>query len=151
MDSTAIHPTGQSGNVGIDLYVPKSVNIKVTDENGETTSHENITSSLSIKRFSQIMIPLKIKSIVEKGYYLQFKDKSGIAVKKGLITMAGVIDSNYEGELIFCCYATRDVTIEVGTKIVQAIVLPDYQYDETREQHNRGEGGFGSTGVKHNQ
>jgi len=148
MDETAINPTGQSGNAGIDLYIPKIVNYSVTDSDGKKESFTNVSSNFKVQKFHQVMIGLKIKSVIDKGFYLQFKDKSGIAVKKGLITMAGVIDSNYEGELIVCFYATRDTEFEVGTKIVQGIILHDHQFDDESEQHNRGTGGFGSTGVK---
>jgi len=148
MDQTAVNPTGQSGNAGIDLYIPKVVNYSVTDSDGKKESFTDVTTNFKVAKFHQVAIGLKIKSIIDKGFYLQFKDKSGIAVKKGLITMAGVIDSNYEGELIVCFYATRDTEFEPGTKIVQGIVLHDHQFDDEAEQHERGTGGFGSTGVK---
>jgi len=66
----------------------------------------------------------------------------------------GLLDSDYQGEL-FCKYrniTTEPITIEVGERFAQLIIVPTYvgemveveSFDDSTE---RGEGGFGSTGI----
>ena len=66
----------------------------------------------------------------------------------------GVIDSGYRGEIIlkFGFYDGRDSDYEVGDRVGQIMILPypQVQFVETDEltSSERGDGGFGSTGVK---
>ena len=66
----------------------------------------------------------------------------------------GLLDSDYQGEL-FCKYRNitgHDITIEVGEKFAQLIIIPTYvgemvQVEDFGACTERGENGFGSTGV----
>lgn len=79
-------------------------------------------------------------------------DKSGLAVKAGLTTLAGVIDAGYRGEIIVALYNTSSeaYTLQAGDKVAQLLVqpvhLPTVTEVETLDDTNRGSGGFGSTG-----
>jgi dUTP pyrophosphatase len=79
-------------------------------------------------------------------------DKSGRAVKEGLKTMAGVIDSGYRGEIKIALLNTTEqpVTINSGEKIAQLLIqrVERPEIEEVNELSNtqRGAGGFGSTG-----
>lgn len=88
-----------------------------------------------------------------------FENKSGIAVKKGLVIGAKVIDADYRGEIHIHLINTSsfDQTVSLGDKVAQAILREVYLHDpkeitedEFNEENNteRGEGGFGSTGTK---
>ncbi len=82
--------------------------------------------------------------------------RSGLALKQGLALCngIGVIDSDYRGE-IFVAIVNNDKepkTIENGERIGQLMILPviqaEYEITDTLDETERGEGGFGSTGVK---
>lgn len=81
-------------------------------------------------------------------------DKSGIATKYGLKTMAGVIDSGYRGELKILIHnlSTQPYSVIKGTKIAQLLIQPVEQREimevDELDETERGEGGFGSTGEK---
>ncbi len=90
---------------------------------------------------------------IPEGLATLFWDRSGMGFK-GIHRFAGVIDSDYRGELkIILFNSTKEpFTIEKGDRIVQAIIQ-DYYTPEFEEQTDlsdtqRGEGGFGSTGMK---
>lgn len=92
---------------------------------------------------------------IEPGYCLALWDKSGLATKFGLTTLAGIVDSGYVGEVLVCLYNFNGkyddpVIIREGQKIVQGLVLPVPLVDiiEVGElsDTDRGSGGFGSTG-----
>jgi dUTP pyrophosphatase len=95
--------------------------------------------------------------IVPKGHALVFTNKSGVAAKKHLLVGSCVVDSDYRGETFIQLINTSTMPIHVspGEKIVQGIVyevgshvpceVDDIMnYSEVTE---RGEGGFGSSGV----
>lgn len=73
---------------------------------------------------------------------------------KGIKAMAGLVDAPYRGELIVCMYNLneQDFVFEAGQKVAQLVVLPTLYpaFEEVCEltDTSRGEGGFGSTGVK---
>jgi dUTP pyrophosphatase len=90
---------------------------------------------------------------VPEGHVTLFWDRSGMGFK-GIHRFAGVIDSDYRGELkIILFNSTKEpFKIEKGDRIVQAIIqeylTPDFEVTEELEDSHRGEGGFGSTGMK---
>lgn len=105
-----------------------------------------------------VNIPSGIKVRVPHGFALIFKNKSGVAVKKGLQAGACVVDEDYQGEVhLHVRNVSSDVqSVKPGEKLVQALLVPveycdvevvepEDLYDEVTE---RGEGGFGSTGTK---
>jgi dUTP pyrophosphatase len=99
--------------------------------------------------------------IVKTGIAIQFpegyggfiKDRSSVATKKGLFTVAGVIDNGYIGEICIALYNGTESLIHVGPgeKIAQLVLIPTVNFevkevDEVISADQRGEGGFGSTG-----
>ena len=80
-------------------------------------------------------------------------DKSGLALKNGIKTMAGVIDSGYRGEIgiVLANLSGQDYKIEKGQKIAQMLIqkVERMEIEETKElsETKRGEGGFGSSGL----
>jgi len=88
------------------------------------------------------------------GYVARLCDRSGMAAKKGLHVMAGVIDPDYRGEwkVVLLNTSDKEVVIEAQTRIAQVLFykvadFPVTQVDELSDT-TRGEGGFGSTGDK---
>lgn len=111
------------------------------------------TETVTIKKGERKILKTGLSSEIPKGWYVQFFDKSGVAVKLGLHALGGVIDSAYRDEwgVIMINLGEKRVKIEKGDKIVQGVFLPITQPKivETKKlsQENRG-GGFGSTGRK---
>ncbi len=89
-----------------------------------------------------------------KGYVALVWDKSGLALKEGIKTMAGVCDANYRGEykIVLLNTTNQYYYIDKGDKIAQLLIQPVIQaeIEETHElsETNRGAGGFGSTGIR---
>ena len=135
---------GTEGSAGIDFYIPNDYPQK--------------DNRCTVRPGERFFIPSGIKANVPEGYALIAMNKSGVALKKGLLVGACVVDSDYQGEihLHLVNAGTRDVTIEPGEKLVQFLLVPvshcvvDVVSEESlfSTSTGRGTGGFGSTGVK---
>lgn len=90
------------------------------------------------------------------GYEAQVRPRSGLAAKKGVTVLntPGTIDADYRGEVgvILINHGKEVFHIEKGDRIAQMVIskLTKFQIKQVRslEKTARGEGGFGSTGVK---
>ena len=107
-----------------------------------------------IKAGERAVIKTGIAMALEKEYVALVWDKSGLAVKKGIKTMAGVIDSGYRGEVgvVLLNTSKEDFKIEKHDKIAQILIqrIQSAEIEEVTslDETSRGEGGFGSTGTK---
>ena len=80
--------------------------------------------------------------------------RSGLGHKHGIVlgNLVGLIDSDYQGELMVSCWnrGQTPFTIEVGERIAQMVLVPvvqaDFEIVTEFDASDRGEGGFGSTG-----
>lgn len=101
------------------------------------------------------VFPTGFKMAFPDGWYARIAPRSGLAVKKGIDVMAGVIDADYRGEimvtLINLGYAPVDIAH--GEKIAQIIfesadrgVIEIVRHESELGATERGAGGFGSTG-----
>ena len=133
---------GTEGSAGMDFYVP----------------NDYPNSLRRVAPGERYFIPSGIKANVPEGFALIAMNKSGVALKKGLMVGACVVDSDYQGEIHLHLVNTSntDVTIEAGEKLTQFLLIPvDHcpveVVDESslfESETDRGAGGFGSTGVK---
>lgn len=120
------------------------------DAGMDVFSLENVT----IKPNERRVISTGVAMAVEPGFVALVWDKSGLAVKHGIKTMAGVIDSGYRGEVKIVLFNTskEDHVIEMGEKIAQILIqkIESAVLEEVKslDDTSRGEGGFGSTGTK---
>lgn len=106
-----------------------------------------------------ILLPRKVTKIktgiaieTEPGSAYFIKDKSSVA-SKGIVSLGGVFDAGYQGEIISIMFNLTDevIVFEKGSKIGQLVFLKIEQPEllEVKEfevKSERGEGGFGSTG-----
>jgi len=89
---------------------------------------------------------------VPEGYAILVWEKSGLASKHGIKTMAGVGDCHYRGEykVILLNTSNKAYTVKKGDKIAQFLVqrveYPKIQEVSELSKTSRGESGFGSTG-----
>ena len=80
--------------------------------------------------------------------------RSGLGHKHGIVlgNLVGLIDSDYQGELMVSCWnrGTAEFTIEPGERIAQLVFVPvvraDFVLVESFTESQRGAGGFGHTG-----
>jgi dUTP pyrophosphatase len=80
--------------------------------------------------------------------------RSGLGHKHGIVlgNLVGLIDSDYQGELMVSCWnrSQTPFTIEKGTRIAQLVFVPvvrsHFEVVESFDQSHRGVGGFGHTG-----
>ena len=103
----------------------------------------------------QAMIHTGIKMAIPKGYEGQVRPRSGLALKKRITitNTPGTIDASYRGEIcvILANEGNDFVHINKGDRIAQIAIreVPKVQFEHVAELEDteRGEGGFGSTGV----
>lgn len=108
-----------------------------------------------------VILPKEHKTIssgiaveIPKGYFGSVRDRSGLAAKFGIHTMAGVIDSGYRGEIgiVLINLGKEAFKISKADRIAQLIIQPVLQPDivevEELSDSDRGTTGFGNTGVK---
>ena len=118
------------------------------------------TGEIYIAPHKDIIIPSGIRSKFGPHLALIANNKSGIATKKKLIFGASVIDASYQGEWHYHLINTSDEyqVVECSTKVIQFIphlistdeleVLDLSPEEFYTEKTSRGDGGFGSTGIK---
>ena len=111
------------------------------------------TETTTILPQEQKLISTGIALAIPAGYVGLIWDKSGIATKHGLKTMAGVIDAGYRGEVKILLHnlSQQSYTVEAGSKIAQMLIQPVEQKQivevEELDETERGEQGFGSSGI----
>ena len=102
------------------------------------------------------LIPTGFQVEVPKGYEMQVRPKSGLALKHGITVLntPGTVDSCYRGEVgvIILNTSDRDYEVNAGEKVAQAVIarVEKAVVEEVEEltETQRGAGGFGSTGRK---
>jgi len=100
------------------------------------------------------LIKTGISLAIPPGYVGLIWDRSGLASKHGLKSMAGVIDTGYRGEVCVLIHNLSLVpfTVEKGMKISQMLIQPVTQMEleevASLDDTDRGAGGFGSTGLR---
>jgi len=132
LDARALLPKrGSALAAGLDVYSIEDLNI---------APRQRVTARTGLA----VAIP--------PGFYGRVAPRSGLASKNGLDVLAGVIDSDYRGEVCVLLYNTGDDAIELpaGSKIcqliVEQIITPEATWANELDETARGAGGFGSTG-----
>jgi len=107
-----------------------------------------------------VVLPPGARAAVATGVHLEIPaghvglvwPRSGLAVRSGIDTLAGVIDSDYRGEVrvVLVNHGDAEFRIEPGDRIGQLLIQPVARATFSRAPAlaatSRGEGGFGSTG-----
>ena len=132
LDEAIIPHYAHQGDAGMDIFSVEETIIK----SGERKS-----------------VRTGVKMELAEGFVALVWDKSGLALKNGIKTMAGVIDSGYRGEIgvVLANFSGQDYKIEKGQKIAQMLIqkVERAEIEEVKElsETKRGAGGFGSTGL----
>ena len=122
-----------AGDAGMDLYAAEDIVIKPGERK---------------------IVATGMKMEIPSGYVGLIWDKSGLASKKGLKIMGGVIDSTYRGEVgvVIINLSDQEYQVIKNTKIAQMLIqkIENVEIEEVENLENtlRGDGGFGSSGLE---
>ena len=116
----------------------------------------NIEDKITLKPLERILVKTGLFMEIPEGFECQVRPRSGLAFKNGITVLnsPGTIDADYRGEVgvILVNLSTDEFIIEDGERIAQLIFAKVDQANwittEVLNETERGEGGFGSTGVK---
>jgi dUTP pyrophosphatase len=116
----------------------------------------NLTESIILKPLERTLVKTGLFIELPIGYEAQVRPRSGLAFKKGITVLnsPGTVDADYRGEIgvILVNLSNEDFVIENGERIAQLIIAKheraEWQETIALTETSRGEGGFGSTGVK---
>ena len=114
-----------------------------------------LKESVTIAAGKFAMIPTGLFFEIPEDYEIQVRPRSGLAAKHGVTVLntPGTIDSDYRGELkvILINLGQEDFIVNPGERIAQIIVSPvtlaDFTITNSLSDTQRGEKGFGSTGL----
>lgn len=115
----------------------------------------NLEEDIEILPSQTKIIPTGIYVDIPKGYEIQIRSRSGLAAKNSIFVLnsPGTIDADYRGEIkvILHNLSTDTFTVKNNDRIAQMVLAPVVQAIltevKTLNETNRGDGGFGSTGV----
>ena len=104
---------------------------------------------------ARALVPTGIAIALPQGYEAQVRPRSGLALRHGItgLNSPGTIDADYRGEIqvLLVNHGTAPFTVARGMRIAQMIVAPvtrgRWREVEALPATERGDGGFGSTGV----
>lgn len=111
---------------------------------------------IKIDPLQRAIVPTGLFLEIPAGYEVQVRPRSGLAAKKGITVLnaPGTIDADYRGEVcvILVNLSSEPFVVEKGERIAQLVLSRHecIEWDECRSlsESERGDGGFGSTGVK---
>ncbi|MDD7489569.1 MAG: dUTP diphosphatase [Bacteroides sp.] len=111
---------------------------------------------IKIHPLQRAIVPTGLFLEIPAGYEVQVRPRSGLAAKKGITVLnaPGTIDADYRGEVcvILVNLSSEPFVVEKGERIAQLVLSRHecIEWDECRSlsESERGDGGFGSTGVK---
>ena len=116
----------------------------------------NLDAPITLHPMERRLIPTGLHIALPEGYEAQVRPRSGLALKHGLTVLntPGTIDADYRGEIgvVLINLSQEDFVINDGERIAQMVIAHHEQGDfvvvEELDETERGEGGYGHTGVK---
>ena len=116
----------------------------------------NLDAPVELKPMERRLIPTGLHISLPKGYEAQVRPRSGLALKKGITVLntPGTIDADYRGEIgvVLINLSQETFIVEDGERIAQMVIARHEQGAfipvEVLDETERGEGGYGHTGVK---
>lgn len=142
---------------GMDIYADlDNVPTKFCFDTEINYHDDRSVKNIVINPFGRVLIPTGIHTAIPNGFEIQVRDRSGHALKKGLIIVNGVgtIDSSYTGDIgvILCNVSNVPVVIEAGERIAQLVLAKvetcEWEQVDSLDETARGENGFNSTGTR---
>ena len=126
---------GSTFSAGLDLYAVEDVTVQDIMTRGKPT-----------------LINTGVSMAIPSGYWGNIRSRSGLSAKHGVFSEAGVVDSDYRGNIHVALYCVgKSYEVKKGERIGQLIISPYSSMNpkqvDSLPTTERGEGGFGSTGV----
>ena len=114
------------------------------------------TEPITLQPLERGLIKTGLFMELPKGVEAQVRPRSGLALKKGIsvLNSPGTIDADYRGEIgvIVINLSSEPFTIASGDRIAQLVIAKheraDWKEVKSLKETERGDGGFGSTGIK---
>ena len=137
--------------IGTDLPLPK----RATSGSAGLDLRACIDQAIDLPPGATELIPTGIAiHLADPGLAALIVPRSGLGHRHGIVlgNLVGLIDSDYQGQLLVSCWnrGQKPFRIEPGERIAQLVVVPvvqvEFEVVESFEQSRRGAGGFGHTG-----
>lgn len=115
----------------------------------------NIEEPITLNPLQRALVPTGLYLALSAGYEAQVRPRSGLALKKGITVLnsPGTIDADYRGEIcvVLVNLSSEPFVINDGERIAQMVIArherAQWQEVDSLDETERGEGGFGHTGV----
>lgn len=116
----------------------------------------NLETPVTLRPMERRLIPTGLHIALPAGYEAQVRPRSGLALKKGITVLnaPGTVDADYRGEVgvLLINLSTEDFVVNDGERIAQMVIARHEQGEfvqvDVLDETERGEGGYGHTGVK---
>jgi dUTP pyrophosphatase len=114
-----------------------------------------LETPITLKPGQRTLIPTGLQMALPVGFEAQIRPRSGLAIRHGItmLNSPGTIDADYRGEVkvIAINHGQEEFVVNHGDRIAQMVIAPVVQLSikevEYLDETDRGEGGFGSTGI----
>ena len=126
-----------------------------TNQSAGMDLRANLSQPVTLNPMQRCLVPTGLFIELPKGYEAQVRPRSGLAVKKGITVLnsPGTIDADYRGEVcvILVNLSDQPFVINDGERVAQMVVAKhetvEWMPVDSLEDTERGDGGFGHTGV----
>ena len=116
----------------------------------------NIGEDIVLRPMERRIVPTGLYIALPAGYEAQVRPRSGLALKHGITVLnsPGTIDADYRGEIgvLLINLSDKDFVITDGERIAQMVIARheqgEFEIVDELDTTERGEGGYGHTGVK---
>ena len=128
-----------------------------TEGSAGADCYARLEKEITIKAGKSETIPLGFAVEIPAGFEMQIRGRSGLARKNNIDCFPGTIDSDYRGEVcaILLNKGQEDFIVKPSDRIAQAVIAPvikaEWYLTKELSETERGEGGFGHTGVSENK
>jgi dUTP pyrophosphatase len=145
----------QDHNIGVDIKIKLLSDLaKIPTQGTNFSAGYDLYAAedVVVPRFGRKLIKTNVSMAIPMNHYGRIAPRSGLAYKNGIDVLAGVIDSDYRGDIGVILYNTdnNDFTVKVGDKIAQIIIESCSQVNFVKAEDlpltKRGDGAYGHTG-----
>ena len=127
-----------------------------TEQSAGMDLRANLDEPVTLKPLERKLIATGLHIALPAGFEAQVRPRSGLALKKGITVLntPGTIDADYRGEIgvVLINLSPEDLIVNDGERIAQMVIARHEKADfievEVLDETERGEGGYGHTGVK---
>lgn len=127
-----------------------------TEQSAGMDLRANVDAPVTLHPMERRLIGTGLHIALPEGFEAQIRPRSGLALKHGITVLnsPGTIDADYRGEIMVLLVnlSAEDFVVNAGERIAQMVIArhekASFTVVETLDETERGEGGYGHTGVK---